>query len=89
MAWPKGKPRPEGAGRRKGTPNKRTLAEAACARANIDPFDLLVSHAVNGDIGAVIQLCKHIEPVRKPVDVEVDPVKNQIIVRVVDYSTKS
>lgn len=36
MAWPKGKPRPEGAGRRKGTPNKSTqtikdrLAEMGC-----------------------------------------------------------
>ncbi|WP_152641979.1 hypothetical protein [Ralstonia mannitolilytica] len=26
MAWPKGKPRPEGAGRKKGSQNKTTLA---------------------------------------------------------------
>lgn len=56
-------------GRQKGTPNKRTLAEAACDRAGIDPFDLLVTHAKGGDIGAVIQLCKHIEPPRKPLEV--------------------
>lgn len=89
MPFEKGKPRHPNAGRKRGTPNERTKAEDACLRAGIEPFDLLVAAAVQGDIGAIIQLCKHIEPVRKPLDVEVDPVKNQIIVRVVDYSTKS
>jgi len=88
MAWPKGKPRPEGAGRKAGTPNKRTLAEAACARAGIDPFDLLVNHATNGDIGAVIQLCKHIEPPRKPIELAVDPENNAIKFIFEDYTKK-
>ncbi len=72
-------------GRKKGTPNKSTLAEAACLRAGIDPFDLLVSHAKAGDIGAVIQLCKHIEPPKKPLELAIDPEKNQIRVIVEDY----
>lgn len=43
MSWPKGKPRPEGAGRKKGTPNKRAsdLAERA-KELNVDPFDVLL-----------------------------------------------
>lgn len=74
-----------GSGRQKGTPNKRTLAEAACHRANIDPFDLLVKHAVTGDIGAVIQLCKHIEPPKKALEVAIDPEKSTIKIIVEDY----
>lgn len=80
-----GKGAPKTGGRKKGTPNKRTLAEAACDRAGIDPFDLLVGHAVGGDIGAVIQLCKHIEPPKKPVEIAIDPDKNEIRIRVIDY----
>lgn len=87
-------PRPQkgektpGSGRQRGTPNKRTLAEDACHRAGIDPFDLLVQHAVAGDIGAVIQLCKHIEPPKKPLEVAIDPEKNQIRIIVEDYGKK-
>lgn len=77
-----------GSGRKKGTPNKRTLAEAACERAGIDPFDLLVGHAKAGDIGAVVQLCKHIEPPRKPLDLAVDPDANTINVIIKDYAKR-
>lgn len=76
-------------GRKTGTPNKRTLAEEACARAGIDPFDLLVKHAVSGDIGATIQLCKHIEPPKKALEVAVDPENNVMRVIVEDYGAKS
>lgn len=77
-----------GSGRKPGTPNKRTLAESACERAGIDPFDLLVNHAVNGDIGAVIQLCKHIEPPKKALEVALDPENNAIRIIVEDYGKK-
>ena len=85
---PKIKGSPKTGGRKVGSLNKRTLAEQACERAGIDPFDLLVKHAVSGDIGAVIQLCKHIEPPKKPVEVQVDPEKNQIRIIVEDYGMK-
>lgn len=88
MAYPKGAPRPPGAGRKPGTPNKRTLAEAACARAGIDPFDLLVKKSLEGDTGAIIQLCKHIEPPRKPIDMAVDPENNVIKMEIFDYTDK-
>jgi len=88
MARPKKGEKTPGSGRKPGTPNKRTLAESACERAGIDPFDLLVNHAVNGDIGAVIQLCKHIEPPKKALEVSMDPEKNVIKVEVFDYTKK-
>lgn len=77
-----------GSGRKQGTPNKRTLAEAACDRAGIDPFDLLVNHAQGGDIGAVIQLCKHIEPPKKALEVALDPENNAIRIIVEDYGKR-
>lgn len=88
MAAPKGHKAYKGGGRPRGSLNKGTLAEQACERAGIDPFDLLVKHATNGDIGATIQLCKHIEPPRKPLDIALDPEKNSIIIKVVDYGKK-
>lgn len=86
MGFKKGEPRPAKAGRKPGSVNKRTLAEEACKRAGIDPFDLLVKHAVRGDIGAVIQLCKHIEPPKKPIEVAVDPEKSLIKIVFCDYT---
>lgn len=73
-------------GRKRGSLNKRTLAESACQRAGIDPFDLLVKHAISGDVGAVIQLCKHIEPPRKALDVAIDPDNNTIKFIFEDYT---
>ena len=61
MAWEKGKPRPPGAGRKPGSLNKGTLAEQACAKLGFSPFEALVKVAQSGDIGAIIQLCKHIQ----------------------------
>ena len=88
MAYPKGKKRPEGAGRKPGTLNKATLAEQACLRAGIDPFDLLVRKAVEGSDAAIVQLCKHIEPPRKPLDVALDPNANKLIMEIFDYTDK-
>lgn len=36
MSWPKGKPRPDGAGRKKGTLNKATVAVKEMLRAALD-----------------------------------------------------
>lgn len=48
MAWPKGKPRPAGAGRKIGTPNQPTtdLFEI-CRRQGIDVFEEMVTIAAN------------------------------------------
>lgn len=75
-------------GRKRGTPNERTKAEDACIRAGIEPFDLLVAAAVQGDIGAIIQLCKHIEPPKKALEVAMDPDKSTIRIIIEDYGKK-
>ena len=84
---PKG--HPKWGGRKKGTPNERTKAEAACERAGIDPFDLLCQKAIEGDVGCIIQLCKHIEPPKKPVEMAFDPEKNQLEIIIRDYGSKA
>lgn len=46
MAWPKGKPRPPNAGRKKGTPNKMTIPlEQKCQELGVDPFEGLLLFA--------------------------------------------
>lgn len=88
MPFEKGKPRHPNAGRKKGTPNERTRAERACEKLGIDPFELLGQKALEGDVPCIIQLCKHIEPPKKPVEVQIDPDKNQIKILVEDYTKK-
>lgn len=83
MAAPKG--HPKWGGIKKGQKHKRTLAEEACHRLGIDPFDLLAKKAIEGDVGCIIQLCKHIEPPKKPVEVALDPENSTIRIIVEDY----
>jgi hypothetical protein len=45
MAWPKGKPRPVGAGRQLGTPNKKTNLFAICDEVGLNVFKEMVSLA--------------------------------------------
>lgn len=53
MAYPKGKKRPEGAGRKKGTPNKSSLkAELIAEELGVDPFKILLLIAA-GDYKAL------------------------------------
>lgn len=85
MTFEKGKPRHPKAGRRKGTPNKRTLLEQALEKAGMNPFDVLIDMALAGDSACVIHLCKSAEPVRKPVDVAIDPEANEIKVIIERY----
>lgn len=88
MAFKKGGAKPPTSGIKKGTKHQRTLAEEACARAGICPFDLLVAGAMTGDMAAIIQLCKHIEPPKKPIEVALDPENNTIRIIVEDYGKK-
>ena len=44
MGWPKGRPKAEGSGRKKGTPNIASAARAAeCASGGITPLDYLLT----------------------------------------------
>ncbi|WP_202401645.1 MULTISPECIES: hypothetical protein [unclassified Saccharibacter] len=50
MAWPKGKPRPVGAGRKKGVPNKATADIRALAQEHgTDALETLCSIARHGE----------------------------------------
>lgn len=83
MAKAKGSPKT--GGRQKGTPNKRTLAEEACHKFGINPFELLAQKCLDGSETAIIQLCKHIEPPKKALEVALDPEKSTIRIIVEDY----
>lgn len=77
MAWPKGKPRPEGAGRKKGTPNRRTEALMdKCERLNIDPFEGLLRLTDHNDptiaLSAYKEVCQYIYPKRKALEITAD-----------------
>lgn len=91
MALPKG--HPKYGGRQKGTPNKRTIAEDACHKLGINPFEMLGEVALRGEseqarLNAIIQLCKHIEPPKKAVEVALDPENSTIRIIVEDYGKK-
>ncbi len=43
MSFQAGQPRPPGAGRRKGTPNKATEVKDICIRMGVDPIEFLCS----------------------------------------------
>jgi len=85
-------PRPEGAGRRAGTPNKKTqdLMEK-CEEAGVDPFMGLLLLARDGleestRLGAYKDLCKYLYPQRRAVEVSSGDEGFKIILE--DYSTK-
>lgn len=86
MAAPKG--HPKWGGNKKGSKHKRTLAEEACHKLGIHPFELLAQKAIEGDVGCIIQLCKHIEPPKKPVEVALNPEANTIRIIVEDFGKK-
>lgn len=69
MAWEKGKPRPEGAGRKKGTPNKATQdLQTICAEMNFDPFRALITAAKAGSEKCLIEACSFLYPKRKALE---------------------
>lgn len=88
MPFKKGDPKPAGSGIKKGQKHERTKAEDACFRLGVDPFDLLAKKAIEGDVACIIQLCKHIEPAKKPLEVSLDPEKSTIRIIVEDYGSK-
>jgi len=91
MAFAKGKPRAENAGRKKGTPNKRTLdLFAQCEALKIDPFNELLKLASDKGLDEVLRLqalkevCKYLYPTRKSVELSNDEEKGFTVV-VKDY----
>lgn len=74
MAWPKGKPRPEGAGRKKGTPNKNSLdLLRICEEKGVDVFAEMVSIAMTTTLPEVrfkmfSQIAEYLYPKRKALE---------------------
>jgi CMP-2-keto-3-deoxyoctulosonic acid synthetase len=81
MAWPKGKTRPEGAGRKRGTPNKQTkMLMDICEEEGIDPFRAMIKAASRishpkDQVDAYEKICQYIYPKRKAIEhtANVDP----------------
>ncbi len=88
MAYTKGAPKPIGSGRKAGTLNIATKAEQACLKAGICPFDLLAAKALEGELAAIIQLCKHVEPPKAAMTVAIDPEANVMVMHVRRYEDK-
>jgi hypothetical protein len=88
----KGCPKPEGAGRKAGTPNKKTqdLFEI-CAKHNLDVFEAMVIQAAMEEdptkrFSQLESLAKYLYPRRKEVDMKVDVEPIEVILR--DYTSK-
>lgn len=91
MAAPKG--HPKWGGKQKGNKHAKTIAEEACRKLGVNPFEMLCQIALSGDseqtrLSAIIQLCKHIEPPKKPLEVALDPENSTIRIIVEEYSQK-
>lgn len=72
-----GEPRPETAGRKAGTPNKKTQALLdKCIEKGIDPFEALLEFCKHADpnlrFSAIKEACSYLYPKRKPVDGPID-----------------
>lgn len=74
MAWQKGKPRPAGAGRKKGTPNKSTqdLMEI-CEQEGIEPFRAMVRLAAKEkdewkQFDLLKEIAQYLYPKRKAIE---------------------
>lgn len=71
----KGEPRPPGAGRAKGTPNKKTeMLMEICERMKCNPFEGLVKLAQESEdegirLGAYKEVCSYLYPKRKAIEV--------------------
>jgi len=88
MAYPKGKPRPKGAGRQPGSLNKRTTVLDKCIAMGYDPFEAMIKLAQSGDESMIKELCQYLEPKKKSMDVAIDPSQNLIKVVIEDYGKK-
>jgi len=91
MAYPKGQPRPKGAGRQPGSTNKRRSIEDLCIEAGIDPFKTMVDLLSDEDktmrFQASKELCQYILPKKKAMELSTDQEKG-FVIKIVDYTSK-
>lgn len=90
MAWPKGKPRPEGAGRKKGVGNKNNIRHdlhAQCEARGINVFELLLDFCGEAPpelrLNAIKELMKYLHPQKRAIDVSGE-VKNPFLEKTVE-----
>lgn len=94
MGFKAGQPRPENAGRKKGTPNKDSQdLFAICAKHGIDVFEGMVMLAVsclneNERFQRLKELAPYLYSKRKDLTVGIDQDKNEIRIIVEDYGSK-
>ena len=84
MAWEKGKPRPSGAGRKAGTPNKKTqtLIEK-CEAKGLDIWDAMLELALEASgtdkFKMLSEMAQYVFPKRKALEHSGDPQKIRVI----------
>lgn len=94
MAWPKGKPRAEGVGRKKGTPNRKTAdLLAKCEAKGVDVFELMLEYAIHPceptlRFQALKELCQYIYPKRKAIEHDLTTGEAGFRIIVEDYGDK-
>lgn len=92
MAYPKGKPRPEGAGRQKGTPNKSTeYLQDLCDKNGINVFEAMLKVAKDAydpalRFNALKELAQYLYPKRKALEITGDAEGFKIVIE--DYTSK-
>lgn len=73
MGFKKGEPRPEGAGRKPGSKNKRRSVLEVCEEQGLDPFaemaKIAKSQMHERQFDALKELCQYLEPKKKAVEV--------------------
>lgn len=88
MAWPKGKPRPEGAGRKKGTPNKASLPILElCEKHNCNPAEALIKCMEDPEYRflAAKELMQYIYPKKRALEVDAN-VNMELAQKAQEYS---
>lgn len=93
MAWPKGKPRAPGVGRKAGTPNRKTQSlMEQCEAKGVNVFDLMLEYVTEPcepglRLQAIKELMKYIHPQRKAVE-HSGEMDQKIEVIITDYTKK-
>jgi len=85
----KGQPKPEKAGRKPGTPNKRRSIEDLCLEAGVDPFRVMVDMLQDEDkvlrFQSAKELAQYLEAKKKQLEIALDPDKNKIEIIIKRY----
>lgn len=89
MTFIKGQPKPEKAGRKPGTPNKRRSIEDLCLEAGVDPFRVMVDMLQDEDkvlrFQSAKELAQYLEAKKKQLEIALDPDKNKIEIIIKRY----